>query len=65
MVLLIKRNSKERDYIGWSSVLVLLYASKQGPRACMCMYNCSNAGKPDLQITASTVNRLVMFFVLL
>ena len=29
MALLIKRNSNERDYIGWSGVLLLLYASKQ------------------------------------
>ena len=26
MALLIKRNNKERDYIGWSGVLLLLYA---------------------------------------
>ena len=29
MELLIKRNNKERDYIGWSGVLLLLYTSKQ------------------------------------
>ena len=31
----------------------------------MCMHTCSNAGKPDLEIIASTVSRLVMFIVLL
>ena len=65
MALLIKRNSKERDYIGWSGMLLLLYASKQEPHACMRMRTCSNVGKPDLDIIASTVNWLVMFIVLL
>ena len=51
----------ERDYIGWSGVLLLLYTLKQRPRACMRMCTCSNAGKPDLEIIASTINRLVMY----
>ena len=33
MALLMKRNSKEKDYIGWSSMLLLFYASKQ----CCCV----------------------------
>ena len=31
----------------------------------MCMRTCSDAGKPDLEIIASIVNRLVIFIVLL
>ena len=29
MALLMRRNSKEENYIGWSGVLLLFYASKQ------------------------------------
>ena len=65
MVLLMKRNSKERDYIGWSDVLLLLYASNQRPHDCMRMCTCLNARKPDLEIIASTIYRLAMFIVLL
>ena len=60
-----KRNNKEKDYIGWSGVLLLLYTSKQLPRVCMRMRTCSSAGKPGFVIIASTVNKLVMFIVFL
>ena len=65
MALLIKINSKERDYIGWSGVLLLLYALKTVTSCLMRMHTCSDAGKPDLEIFTSTVNKLAMFVVLL
>ena len=54
--LLMKRNSREKDYMGWSGVLLFYYAS--------CLYahvHLQKCWKPDLVIIASTVNRLAMF----
>ena len=54
-------DKKERDYVGWSGVLLLLYASKQLPHNHMRMRTSSNARKPDLKINiTSTVSNVIV-----
>ena len=62
MALLIKRNSKERNNIGWSTCCYFC-TPRNSDLVPVCA--CSNAGKPDLEIIVSTVNRLAMFIALL